>query len=60
VKSPYRYSSGLAFQTVENQQLMLGKNGFCKNGPHTAGLNDSHQRRNGMDEEDDEIAYPLS
>ena len=39
---------------------MLGENGFCDNGPHTAGLKDSHQRGDGMDEEDDEIAYPLS
>jgi len=39
---------------------MLGENGFCDNGPHTAGSKDSHQRGDGMDEEDDEIAHPLS
>src|SRR6478752_4108525 len=39
---------------------MLGENGFCDNGPHTAGSKGSHQRGDGMDEEDDEIAHPLS
>jgi hypothetical protein len=51
---------GAPARTVDNQQLMLGENGFCDNGPHTAGSKGSHQRGDGMDEEDDEIAHPLS
>ena len=46
--------------TVENQQLTFGENGFCNNGPHTAGSSDSHQRGDSMDKQDDEIAHPLS
>jgi hypothetical protein len=46
--------------TVENQQLMSSENGFCNNGPHTAGRSNSHKRGDGMDKEDDEIAHPPS
>jgi hypothetical protein len=39
---------------------MFRENGFCNNGSHPAGPSDSHQRGDGMDKEDDEIAHPLS
>ena len=38
---------------------MFSDNGFCNNGPHTAGPNDSHKRSDGMDEEEDEFTHPL-
>ena len=39
---------------------MFGENGFCDDGPHTAGASDPQNRRDQMNYEDNQMAHEQS
>jgi hypothetical protein len=50
-----RYTSA---RTVQNQQLMFGQNGFRHDSAHTSGLDQPENRRDEMDNENNQITHP--